>query len=568
MAAAFDAPEASKVTRLDIEGLSARIRFNPEEGRIWLQGQRMVLLHLVALAGLRREVIDRLGIEAANTVLFRLGHASGTADAAVAREAKPLMDIKDAFMAGPRLHAIEGMAVVETVRVDVGPDSDSLTGEWIWRNSAEVEAHLDSYGMSVEPVCWTLVGYASAFTSAFLGRPIVFREVECKAMGAPHCRVVAKPAELWDAADANDMHLDIGLEQLAASADGTWEIAGPDDQAQGSMPDRLVGISPAFVSLMRQIKLVAPTDCSVLLIGEPGVGKKSCARLLHQESQRSRKPLIFFNCAAQSGQQLDMDLFGVEKMGANPGRQGKLERAHGGTIYLEDVHHLDHLAQTKLLALLQTQTVERFGATHPRPVDVRIVASTSDDLAAALRNGTFREDLYYRLGIIPMLIPSLRERRNDLPFLVRHFYDRFRRKYGRGHKRLTADAISYLLTHDFLGNVAELEGMFERAMILSHDREQIGVSDLASSADFENPRFLSLSRSGVPKPKDAADNAGCDEAWIGELLEGDFDLEGFERNLIGIAVSRANGNLSKAAKLIGITRAQLSYRYKKLFDEP
>ena len=159
MAAAFDAPEASKVTRLDIEGLSARIRFNPEEGRIWLQGQRMVLLHLVALAGLRREVIDRLGIEAANTVLFRLGHASGTADAAVAREAKPLMDIKDAFMAGPRLHAIEGMAVVETVRVDVGPDSDSLTGEWIWRNSAEVEAHLDSYGMSVEPVCWTPVSY-------------------------------------------------------------------------------------------------------------------------------------------------------------------------------------------------------------------------------------------------------------------------------------------------------------------------------------------------------------------------------------------------------------------------
>jgi DNA-binding NtrC family response regulator len=353
---------------------------------------------------------------------------------------------------------------------------------------------------------------------------------------------------MWDDTATADMHLDIGLERLAQGADGGWEITGQAAQAKPEMPDRLVGISPAFVSLMRQLKLVASTDCSVLLIGEPGVGKKSCARLLHQESGRSRKPLVFFNCAAQTGQALDMDLFGVEKSGASPGRQGKIERAHGGTIYLEDVHHLDHLAQTKLLAVLHTQSVERHGATHPRPVDIRVVASTSDDLADALRTGKFREDLYYRLAVIPMLVPSLRERRNDLPYLLRHFYDRFSRKYQRGRKRLTTDAISFLLTHDFLGNVAELESMFERAMILSHDRDKIGVSDLASSADFENPRVLSLSRTGIPKPREVCDTAQNGDALIDELLQREFDLEGFERNLIGLAVRRSNGNLSKAAK--------------------
>ena len=436
-----------------------------------------------------------------------------------------------------------------------------------FHKAAEVDAHLDFYGMSAEPVCWTLVGYASAFTSEFLGRPIIFREVECKAMGAAHCRVIAKPAEMWDDAPVPDMHLDIGLEQLAEGEHGGWEITGGDHCPSSEMPDRLVGISPAFVSLMKQIKLVASTDCSVLLIGEPGVGKKSCARLLHQESNRSRKPLVFFNCAAQSGSALDMDLFGVEKSSSSPGRQGKIERAHGGTIYLEDVHRLDHLAQTKLLSLLQNQTVERHGSTQPRPVAVRVVASTNDDLAQALGTGNFREDLYYRLAVIPLLVPSLRERRNDLPYLIRHFSNQFSRKYNRGHKRLTTDAISYLLTHDFHGNVAELESMFERAMILSSDRDQIGISDLASPADFENPRFFSLSRSGIPKLKDVDDGIANAEELIGQLLQGEFDLEGFERDLIGLAVRRANGNLSKAARTVGITRAQLSYRYKKLFDD-
>ncbi|WP_257551896.1 sigma-54-dependent Fis family transcriptional regulator [Sphingopyxis sp. DBS4] len=566
MASATQAPEPSTIARFNIEGLSARIRFNPEEGRIWLQGQRMVLLHLSALASLRRELIDRLGSDAADTVLFRVGYASGTGDAAVASEAKPLMDIKEAFMAGPLLHSIEGMAGVETVRVDVDEQTGDLSGEWLWLNSAEVEAHLDFHGMSAKPVCWTLVGYASAFTSAFLGRPIIFREVECKAMGAPHCRVVARPAEQWDDKGVTDMHLDIELATLAEEADGGWKITDDDKPSGEDRPERLVGISPAFVSLMQQIKLVAPTDCSVLLIGEPGVGKKSCARLLHQESARSRKQLIFFNCAAQRGQQLDTDLFGVEKSSSGAGRQGKIERAHGGTIYLEDVHHLDHLAQTKLLAVLQNASVERMGATHARPVDVRIVASANGDLTEALRTGRFRGDLYYRLAVIPVIVPSLRERRNDIPYLIRHFYERFGRKYKRGQKRFSMDAASFLLTHDFHGNVSELESMLERGMILSRERDIIGISDLASPTETELSCFLSLSKNGIPERRPAHDSGDHGEALLDELLERDFDFERFERDLIGRAVDRSNGNLSRAAKLIGITRAQLSYRYKKLFE--
>lgn len=556
--------EPTEIASFDVIGLSARISFNPDEGRIWLQNERMLLLHLGAVGALRSEIIEKLGIPSAREMLFRLGHASGSADAALAREGKPHMEVTEAFMAGPRLHAIEGMAAVETLKVDVDPESGTLSGEWIWRNSAEVEAHLDHFGLSAEPVCWILVGYASAFTSAFMGRPIIFREVECKATGAPHCRVIAMPADSWDDYGGDQSHFDIELSEASKPMEGDWALSEPETDKGVEGPDRLVGISPAFVTLMHQVKQVAPTDAAVLLIGETGVGKKSSARLIHQQSKRAQRPFQTCNCSTLSGEYLQVELFGIEKSGPNPGRQGQVEKAAGGTLFLEDVHCLDALSQARLLSLLQNQSVDRLGGGQSRRVDVRIIASTDEQLLKALRDGSFRRDLYYRLAVMPINVPPLRERRNDLPFLIRHYLQKHARRLGGNPKRLTHDAVRFLLTHDFGGNITELESMFERAMILTDKRELIGVSDLALPTDFESPNFLSVSPVGKLIQRSSVDSNKESLETVDGLLDDDFDLEVFETQLIDRAVEKANGNLSKAAKLLGLTRPQLAYRYRKL----
>lgn len=554
---------------VQIEELSARLRFNPDEAQIWLEGERMVLLHLGAFGTLRRELIDRLGMETARAIIQRMGHASGAIDATLALNAKPDADIRESFMAGPRLHAIEGMVAVEPVRLEVDPETGFHSGEWVWRNSAEVEAHLRAYGVSAQPVCWALIAYASAFTSAFMGRPILYREVECKAMGAPHCRIVGGPAELWQDGERDDLHLGIDVDAVPEWHDSAWhDIHRPPHETILWPSDRLVGASPDFAAMMHQVDRVAPTQAPVMLLGEPGVGKKSCARLIHQRSNRAGKPLVAFNCAALTGEQLDNELFGVEKTGSTPGRQGRIERANGGTLFLEDVHRLEMRAQARLLRMMQTKEVERGGSGTPRPVDVRIVASSNNGLSEAVRSGTFREDLYYRLAVFPIPIPPLRERRSDIPLLIRHFVGIYAQRYGKTLAGLTSDAIGYLLTHEFPGNIAELESMIERATIMACDGRPIAVNDLASPADFQNPRFYGLSDRGVLISKLQEGEAQHDEVGLDKLLESKFNLETFESQLIERAVRRAGGNLSKAAKSLGLTRPQLAYRYRKVAGEP
>jgi len=558
---------------VDIGNLSARLRFNPQDGCIWLEGERVVMLHLAAFANLRRELIDTFGIDVARGLLTRMGHTSGAADAALARRTMPHAGFRESFMAGPRLHAIEGMVAVDPVLFDADPETGFHGGEWIWRNSAEVDAHLQSYGMSAEPVCWALTGYASAYTSAFMGSPILFREVECRAMGARHCRIVAKPSDQWDDQARDDLHQGFDLEDTQAEIGSGWaSICGEPGYEAARPSDRLIGASAGFVSIMHMVDKVARTDAAVILIGEPGVGKKSCARVLHKLSARGTKPFVAFNCAALSGDQLDAELFGIEKSssagGSQMGRTGRVERANGGTLFLEDVHRLDLRAQTKLLRMLQTGEIERVGCSQPRAVRIRLIAASNARLVEAVRDGSFREDLYYRLTTFPILIPPLRERRTDLPLLIRHFLEVFARRYGKEITGISEMAVGYLLTYDFPGNVTELESMIERAVIMAPDKGPLGVTYLGSPIDERNPRFYGLSTRGLLISK--ADDGGArhDLGALDRLLDSNFELETFENELIARAVERASGNLSKAAKSLGLTRPQLAYRYRKIQDSP
>ncbi|VFU10759.1 sigma-54-dependent Fis family transcriptional regulator [Methylocella tundrae] len=561
--------DSSTTVGVDIGHLSARLRFNPEEGCIWLEGQRMLMLHLTAFASLRRELIDTFGIEVARGLITRMGHASGAADAALARRTKPDMGIRESFMIGPGLHALEGMVAVEPVLLDVDPETDVYAGEWIWRNSAEVDAHLHAYGISAEPVCWALLGYASAFTSAYMGLPVLYREVECRATGAAHCRIIGKPADQWDDAVRDDLHQGFDLADTQAEAGSSWaSVCGEPDHPGGWPHDRMVGASAGFVAMMHMVDKVARTDAVVMLIGEPGAGKKSCARLLHKLSARCSKPFVAFNCAALSCDQLDVDLFGVEKStsasGPQVSRSGRIERANGGTLFLEDVHRLDLRAQTKLLRVLQTGEVERVGGAQPRPVHIRVVASSNARLIDAMRDGSFREDLYYRLTTFPIVVPPLRERRTDLPLLIRHFLDVFSRRYGKKITGVSEMAVGYLLTHDFPGNVTELESMIERAIIMAPNRGPLDVAYLTSPIDERNPRIYGLSNHGLLIPKRDDGGARHDTGALDRLLDSKFELESFENELIARAVERAAGNLSKAAKALGLTRPQLAYRYRKV----
>ncbi|EGD57826.1 sigma-54 dependent transcriptional regulator [Novosphingobium nitrogenifigens DSM 19370] len=386
---------------VEISDLSARLRFKPADAQIWLETERMMMVHLSAFTSLRRELIDTLGTQGARRLLIRMGQASGATDAQIARRARSSDDPAAIFMAGPRLHAIEGMVRAEPLDFHVDAETGVHTGEWIWRNSIEVDAHLAAFGPSSEPVCWHMIGYASAYTSAFMGRPIIYREVECRAMGAPNCRIIGKPVHDWDEESDEDLHTGIDLDVLGTCDEWSEGASGNDE------PDRLVGQSSDFAGMMHRIAMVAPTDATVLLMGEPGSGKKSAARLIHQRSARARKPFVVMNCAAWQGEALDIELFGTERGPNGSPRQGRLERAHGGTLFLEDIHCLDVRAQSKLLRALQEKTVERVGSSQPRTINVRLLASANARLLDARRAGQFREDLYYRIATMPIPIPPL-----------------------------------------------------------------------------------------------------------------------------------------------------------------
>jgi two-component system, NtrC family, response regulator HydG len=549
------------------EHLSARLRFNPDDAHIWLEDERMILLHVSAFARLRQELIERLGGDEARRILTRMGAASGERDAVIARRAMPHAGPVEAFKAGPRLHAIEGMVVPEEVALEVDPVSGFHFGEWIWRNSAEAEAHLQTLGTSTGPVCWTLSGYASAYSSAFMGVPIEYRELECKAMGAPQCRIVGRLASEW--VQRGDASEELAID-LASTADADREALFGDvgvtpQRLPGEAESLLLGNSSEFSSVVASARRFAATDAPILVLGEPGSGKKSLARAIHTLSSRKSRRLLVVNCAAFDEDDLEVELFGSARTSLELARQGVMERATGGTVVLEDVQALPPRCQAKLLHMLGSGEIFRKGEFSPRPSNVRVLSCANAGLIESARAGRFRQDLYFRLSICPIEIPPLRERRADLPALIRHFLERFVSRHRKALSGITMEGVSYLLTHEFPGNVAELESIIERAVISAPEGTAIGLANLVSSADLHSQNYLQLSRSGSLMTRESLRNATQDRSRLIEQLLGDrFDLGDFEADLIATAVDRAGGNLSKAARALGMTRPQLAYRYDKL----
>lgn len=261
--------------------------------------------------------------------VHRLGYFADARDAAIARKVRPNMSLQDMFVVGPQVHALKGIVQVELVRMDIDVDLGKHYGEFIWNGSTEDEQHVRHFGIGVEPVCWMQIGYASGFTTEFMGRPVLYREVECRSMGQPHCRIVGKPVNEWD--DAAD---DLRFLQAEPFTKGLSALAGQrQTEARGiasrapatAFDDDMVGASPGFSSVCYMVRRVAETRATVLFLGESGVGKEVFARTLHRVSPRAAQPFVALNCAAIQEALVESELFGVEK-GAYA---GAMSRPHG-----------------------------------------------------------------------------------------------------------------------------------------------------------------------------------------------------------------------------------------------
>jgi DNA-binding NtrC family response regulator len=303
--------------------------------------------------------------------------------------------------------------------------------------------------------------------------------------------------------------------------------------------ENIVGRSPAMQEIFATVMRVAPTRATVLLAGESGVGKDMIARAIHQHSPRKDRPFVKINCTAIPENLMESELFGYEKgafTGANISKPGKFEQADTGTVFLDEIGDVPAAIQVKLLRVLQERDFERLGSNKTQHTDVRVVAATNVDLRAALEQGTFREDLYYRLNVVPIDIPPLRERKDDIPYLVEHFAKKYNGEISDG-------ALDRLMSYHWPGNVRELENVIERSILLARGPR-------VEAEDIKIETGAGRARTTVS----AAD---------GFLPEG-MTLDEYEQSIIKEGLKRANGNKSQAARLLGLSRNALRYRLAQM----
>ncbi len=315
----------------------------------------------------------------------------------------------------------------------------------------------------------------------------------------------------------------------------------------------IIGRSRKMMEIYEAIAKVADTPSTVLITGEHGTGKELVARALHQNSSRRDKPYITINCAAIPHNLMEAELFGYEKgafTGAVSAKAGKFELADGGTLFLDEIGEIPVEMQVKLLRILQYETFERIGGVKTIKVNVRLVAATNRKLEDMIKEGTFREDLYYRLKVVPMTLPPLRERRSDIPLLVGHFIKRFNKRLNKEIEGITPEALTCLEEHDWPGNIRELENVMERNILFASE-PRITLQDLP-------PELLQRGETLAARPPIGGDGSlSLPEMWKQEK-------ERLERGMISQALDQTGGNVTQAAKILGISRKSLQKKMKEL----
>jgi two-component system nitrogen regulation response regulator NtrX len=328
---------------------------------------------------------------------------------------------------------------------------------------------------------------------------------------------------------------------LLRNASETVALRSENRRLAGAWSQSIVGRSPAIQKLLREIQLAAPTHARVLIQGENGTGKELVARALHAAGPRSAMPFVPVNCSAIPEDLIESELFGHERgafTGATSARRGRFEEAHHGTLFLDEIADMSARAQTKLLRALQEGEIQRVGGDRVIRVDVRVIAATNQDLAERVRQNHFREDLYFRLAVVPITVPSLRERKEDLPLLIEHFAAEIAKEMGGKTKRFAPGAKELFQRYDFPGNVRELRNLIERLLIMTPGMT-IGPEHV--QAVLPNP---ALAQPTSERLSDA--------------------VREFEKQTIEAALAESGGSMTRAAARLGLERSHLYKKMKKL----
>ncbi len=376
--------------------------------------------------------------------------------------------------------------------------------------------------------------------------------IEATKMGA--FDYVLKPFEIPDILTLIEQALEAGRFMRS--------LVEMDVVPQTATADAIIGRSKAMQEVYKAIGRVAPTDATVLVRGESGTGKELVARAIYQHSLRADKPFLVINCVAIPETLLESELFGYERgafTGAISRRVGKIEQANGGTVMLDEIGDMPFSIQAKILRLLQEKSIERLGGREPIPVDVRIIAATNRDLESALADGRFREDLYYRLKVVTLWLPPLRDRLMDIPLLAEYFLSRFSREMEADNPGMTEKAKNILSNYHWPGNVRELANTVQKALIFSRGcpicQEDIYQAIYGRKGEAR----------GVEESSDEALHIWIRKALAGQVDENLFDalMDRFARTLINEALTLAGGNRSRTAKLLGISRPTLLSKIEK-----
>ncbi|MGE0450490.1 MAG: sigma 54-interacting transcriptional regulator [Vicinamibacterales bacterium] len=533
---------------LDLRGL---VDFPAAGGIIRFAGERAVLFNVVALGLLRRELVETFGLVTARGILTRFGYAHGWRTAESLRHELDWDSEHEWQLAGGRVHQLQGFLVYEPVARTSGEPARHLA-QAIWHDSYEAQEHLTHFGPSMEPACWTLTGFASGYLSCVHGRRILCFEERCVAKGDGFCSMVGRSEEEWRAESrASDVRffdrvcLDEALKEVTERLKSTeLRLAARKRQlARVKVEEQATGIigrSERIARVIDEARRVSRVDSTVLITGESGVGKEAVARFIHEESARAARPFVAINCAAVPEALIESELFGHARgafTGATQDRVGLFEAANGGTLLLDEVGDLPPAMQVKLLRVLQEREFRRVGENRTRHVDVRLLGATLRDLAGEVAAGRFRQDLFYRLNVIEIHIPPLRDRRDDILPIAQHVLTETAARMKVPITGFTPAAADLLRAWRWPGNVRELQNVVERALALARGT-RVEVEDL--------PDEVRRGMADIGAPAPVVSRALAD----------------VERDHILAVLDSVNGNRTRAANILGIGPATLFRKLK------
>ena len=488
---------------LDLKEL---LELDPEGGLIRFAGARALLIDAVAMGLLRKYLVENFGDTAARTVLTQFGFAHGWRMAEAVHAAFEWDDDEERSRAGNRIHTLQGLFRVETEAS--GPLAPLSKKGSMLVASYEAEQHLLHFGRADSAVCFTICGLMSGFASKTEGKDVYVLEDRCMGKGDAACHLLGRTREEWGEDRAEELQffepkslqecLDVSLQRVTETLKAAERKLRQHRRAlvrvapEVEEPLGIIARSPAMAQLVDLAQRVAKVDATLLITGESGSGKERIARLVHEESTRAAGPFIAINCGAITETLLESELFGHARgafTGATVDRPGLFEAAHGGTLLLDEVGEVSPAMQVKLLRVLQEREIRRVGENKSRRVDVRVLAATKRDLAFGVASGSFRQDLYYRLKVVELRVPPLRERRDDILPLARVLLGDAALRMKRKVSGLAPRTADLLLDYAWPGNVRELENSMERAVALARGK-RIELEDLPEEVRRALPQAL------------------------------------------------------------------------------